>query len=84
MDLDQIASHHPGYLTYFFFLLCTMPASETAVIPVLLCTRFLFFCIYLQMGVFKHVFKFQCFYVSLSENGRGRWETANEEIVSES
>lgn len=52
--------------------------------PVLLCTRVLFLCIYLQMGVFKHVFKFQCFYVSLSEKGRGRWGTANEEIVSES
>lgn len=83
-DLHQIASHHPGFLMYFFFIPCTMPTSENTVIPVLLCTRFLFLCIYLQMGVFKHVFKFHCFYVSLSENGRGRWGAANEEIASES
>lgn len=68
---------------YFFLYTMYCAYFKNYSRPVLLCTRFLL-CIYLQMGVFKHIFKFQCFFVSLSENGRGRWGAANEEIVSES
>lgn len=83
MDLDQITSYHPGYLMYFFFILCTMPASKTTIILCYFVLDFSFFVFICRWVCFSRYLNFSAFMSHCLRMGEEDGGTANEEIVSE-